>query len=128
MDQGSPFGWPGNARQDFQQRALARSIPSDDADDFSMLDVKRDVPQRPEAVLLGVCRSYGAHTSGYATSDARQRLAKRRVLRAGTEPVTFAQALRPYGNRTHCISPSISCAATRRVLHHIGKSRFHLLE
>src|SRR5450755_3920104 len=102
MDGRAPFGWPGNARQDFQQRALARSIPSNDADDFSMLDVKRDVPQSPEAVLLGVRRSYGAHTSGYATGDAGQRLAKRRVLRAGTKPVPLAQALRPYGNRTHC--------------------------
>ncbi len=37
------FGWLGDARENFQQRALPRSVSSDDADDFTPLYFERNV-------------------------------------------------------------------------------------
>src|SRR4051812_14282750 len=37
-----------NLRQNFQQCTFSRAVLSDDADDFSLTNVKTDVPERPE--------------------------------------------------------------------------------
>ena len=43
----------GDARKDFQQRAFARAVAPDDADDFAGLRGKADVADGPESVGLG---------------------------------------------------------------------------
>src|SRR6516162_11701496 len=54
MNQGAPFGWPGNARENLAQRTLASAIAPDHADDFTVLHLKRNVTQRPEGVRVGI--------------------------------------------------------------------------
>src|ERR1700687_1259607 len=41
-------GWPMNRGNQFQERALARSVPSNQADGLSVVDLQRDVLQSPE--------------------------------------------------------------------------------
>src|SRR5206468_10343120 len=43
-----------DARDEAQQRRLTRSVPADEADRGSRLDVQRDVPQRPDLLRLHV--------------------------------------------------------------------------
>src|SRR6202011_4132554 len=42
------FGWPVNACDQAQERALARAVTSDNSDGFAGIDRERDVAQRPE--------------------------------------------------------------------------------
>src|SRR5437763_533083 len=51
---GASPGWFGDARENFQQRALARPVSSDDADHFARFDLERNVSQGPNGALLGV--------------------------------------------------------------------------
>src|ERR1044071_2527731 len=44
------LGRGGDAREDFEQRALARAVAPDDADDVAPLDFERKVFERPEGV------------------------------------------------------------------------------
>ena len=50
MNVGVTFRGFGNAREDFQQRALPCSVAADDADDFTMLNVEADVFEGPDVV------------------------------------------------------------------------------
>ena len=43
----------GDAAEDFEQRALARAVAADDADDVALSDVEGHVAQRPERFLRG---------------------------------------------------------------------------
>ena len=42
------LGRLGDRDEDLEQRALARAVAADDADDLALLDLERDVSQRPE--------------------------------------------------------------------------------
>jgi hypothetical protein len=42
-----------HTRQDLEQRAFARAIASNDADDVPLADVERDVAQRPDVMRFG---------------------------------------------------------------------------
>src|SRR5437879_441320 len=53
-DVGAAVSWFRNAREDFQQCALPCSVAADDADDFSALDLERNVVQRPDGWLLAI--------------------------------------------------------------------------
>jgi hypothetical protein len=41
-----------DAREDLEQRALARAVPPDHADDVAVRDIERNVPQCPEPIDL----------------------------------------------------------------------------
>src|SRR6267143_868849 len=43
-----PFCWTSDAGQNFQDRALACAIPSQDADHVTLLNVESDILQRPK--------------------------------------------------------------------------------
>ena len=43
-----PFARLGNAREDFEQRALAGAVAADDAEHLAALDLEADIPERPE--------------------------------------------------------------------------------
>src|SRR5262249_57420494 len=49
----APCGRRRDPREDLQQRRLARAVAADDAENLALLDVERDVPERPD--LLDVC-------------------------------------------------------------------------
>ena len=49
----------GDAAEDFQQRALAGAVATDDADDFSLGDLERNVSQRPKRIGGNVISSVG---------------------------------------------------------------------
>ena len=51
---GEAFVGIGDARQDLQQRALARAVAADDADDGAGFHFEGDVFQGPERVLIGL--------------------------------------------------------------------------
>src|SRR5437773_2210354 len=38
-------GWPGDTRKDFQQRTLARAVPTDNADNVAAVHFKRNILQ-----------------------------------------------------------------------------------
>ena len=42
-------------RENFQQRAFARAVPANDAEDFTLLDLKGNSPQRPHFVVAQLC-------------------------------------------------------------------------
>ena len=52
-----PTGWLSDSAQDFEQGALACTVGSDDAENLSGLDVKRDFAQRPEFLVRRACGS-----------------------------------------------------------------------
>ena len=60
----------GDAAEDLQQRALARAVAADDADDLALLDLEGDVLQRPELLDL-VALDDGA-PAGHVPRLARQ--------------------------------------------------------
>ena len=78
----APFRRPGNPRKNLQQRALACAVASDDANDFTVFDVERDVPQGPESISLPNRPEPMDRTRRAAPrSNRRQRLAQRLVGR-----------------------------------------------
>ncbi len=40
-------------RQHLEERRLARAVPTDDSEHLALLDVERDVPERPDLLCLG---------------------------------------------------------------------------
>src|SRR5215213_1143806 len=44
-------GRPDDAREDFEQRALARPVTADDADDFAREHLEAHVPERPDDLV-----------------------------------------------------------------------------
>ena len=48
-----PFGRAGDARKDLEQSAFARAVASHNAEDIPLLEVKGDIVQRPDEVLVG---------------------------------------------------------------------------
>jgi hypothetical protein len=47
----SSFGWFRNTAQDLQEGGFSGSVASDDPDDFTLLDLQIDIPERPEGFL-----------------------------------------------------------------------------
>ena len=60
---GVAFGGAGDAGQDLQQRALARAVAADEADDFALADFEIDVLQRPDETRAAI-RSYAGVDGG----------------------------------------------------------------
>src|ERR1043166_1137681 len=71
---GTARGWLGDSRKDFQQRAFAGAVATDDADDFAGLHLEGDVFQSPDDVSEGI---RGRRTEG------RGRFSRRRRERGG---------------------------------------------
>ena len=61
----------GDARQHFQQRALAGAIPADDADHLARRDLERDVAERPDAIVFAF--GLGPATIQQSLDTARRR-------------------------------------------------------
>src|ERR1700756_2476882 len=47
-----PSRWFGDAAEDLEQRAFARAVATDDAQDFALLDLEADILERPEFLDL----------------------------------------------------------------------------
>ncbi len=92
-DDGAAFGRLGDAGEDFQERALARAVAADDADDFAALDLEGDVAERPEGFLVGgrpqAAREPVERRGGQAADflPARARLLQR------ADPVALAEVV-----------------------------------
>ena len=54
LDLHLPLGGCGDAREDLEQRALARAVAPDDAHDLAALHLEVDVAQRPDRVAVAV--------------------------------------------------------------------------
>src|SRR5690349_23665841 len=78
--------WLDDARQDLEQRALARAVAPDDADDVAVRDVERDIAQRPESFDLA-SRSIARERSRHTASAIDQRFTECAMSRARTELV-----------------------------------------
>ena len=52
VDLGAAAGRLGDAREDLEQRDLARAVAADDADDLALLDLEGDVLERPEVSVF----------------------------------------------------------------------------
>ena len=86
-DDGPAGGRFGDAAEDLQQRALARPVAADDADDLALVDLERDVLEGPEDIVrvvavTGRCRAGGA---GCKFSAGRTRRPVRRAERGCRE-------------------------------------------
>ena len=73
LDRDPPLGRLGDARQDLEQRRLARAVVADDADHLAALDLEIDVAQRPE-LLDDVALDHGA--AAQHVGALAQRIAK----------------------------------------------------
>ena len=51
---GVAFGGAGDAGENFQQRAFARAVASDEADDFALADIEIDILERPDETRVAV--------------------------------------------------------------------------
>ena len=47
-----PRGRLGDPGEDLEQRALARAVRPDDADDLAALDLERDILERPDVIVV----------------------------------------------------------------------------
>ena len=100
-----------DSREDLQERALARPVSADDADDLAALDLEGDVPERPDRFLLGarhVLRSPEKPPGAPEGSDGRfhQRVPERPVLPPGVpDPVLLPDAVDSDREITHAVSP-----------------------
>jgi hypothetical protein len=84
---GEPLRGPRDAREDLQQRALARAVAADHAEHFARRDLERHVAQGPERV-----RVRRGPPAERPPRGAHDRLAQRLVGRAAPEPVALAEA------------------------------------
>src|SRR6202008_3020623 len=82
----------GNPRQHFQQRALAGAVAPDDADDFALSHVERDVAQRPDSIvaILGF-GTPAIQQSSDATRRRPQHVGER--IPQGAVPLALAEAV-----------------------------------
>src|SRR5688500_10775460 len=74
FDVGVSTGGLDDAREDLEQRALARPVATDDADDITMCDVERHVAERPETLDRSFRAS--AERAHRASHSIDQRLAQ----------------------------------------------------
>src|SRR5262249_44517005 len=58
---GNTFRRLRNSRQDFEQRAFARAVVTDDAQQLALLQLERDVAQRPECLGVAVVEKDWLH-------------------------------------------------------------------
>jgi hypothetical protein len=96
------FARLGDPRQDLQQRALPRAVPTDDAQDLAVAHLERGIAERPDCLAFTRCvgcrlapkqRSWSRH-------DSRDRITQRPVAFARADSVELAQALRA-NDRSH---------------------------
>ncbi len=94
----------GDAGKDLEQRALARAVSADDADDFALFDLEADVLQGPEAVVVGeaLAVAQSLHRPPYeAAEGVAQGLVLEHAPRSGTDAVLLADALDADGGVRH---------------------------
>ena len=110
----------GNAAEDLEQGALPSPIVANDTDDFTTLDLKRDVLERPERFASSVVptplprKSLLARRNADTTTSVK---VSRRVfigLPIAADTVLFAEIFYTESNVTH-----------RMYLHNVGKRFFH---
>src|ERR1700680_5043678 len=90
-----PLGRFGDAAEDLQERALARAIATDDADDLALLDSEDDILERPELIDL-VARedrapaddvdSLAREIANFTPNDVAQRRVPGAALTVGLVP------------------------------------------
>src|SRR2546425_2006413 len=115
-------GWFGDAGEHFKQSGFARAVASNDADDFTPLDLEGNVAQSPEGGGLGVSISrlliaaVAARRSLRPTVPSGKRTCgaerlKRKIIKLlaqgfvsllpGADAVTLAKAFYSYGDVSH---------------------------
>src|SRR5580658_4191389 len=70
VDANSAFAWFGNARKNLEQRTLAGTIPSYDADDLAALHLEAHILERPE--FLGRIAEYNRLAASEVQRRARE--------------------------------------------------------
>src|SRR5260370_24956556 len=80
-----------NFGENFQQRALARAVAADDADNLSFLDAERNIAQRPK----GICGSGFLRKGVFQQAD--QTLAEHRLLARLAQHVLLGKMLHADG-------------------------------
>ena len=97
---------PCDPRQDLEQRALARSIPSDHADHFSTPDLEADIVQGPDAGVAAVRPAPGASCRRTDVPErrvdrVRQCVTQRPVGLTVPDTVALAQMINAYCDIAH---------------------------
>src|SRR4051812_37293757 len=108
MDFDAAFGGFGDAGQNLQEGALARSIAADDADDFASSDLERDGFERPYVVVPSGARSFSGaidrpQRPQRRRDDPRERIAQGvvpGVLRF-SDAKPLSEAVYPYRDVVH---------------------------
>src|SRR5208337_5238920 len=94
IDADSSLGGNGNPAQNFQQRALTRTVAADDANHFTLFDLKRNVLQRPEVQLLQLFLPAGPKPGERRAHRALDRMAQAvTVVPLMADSVPFAEVL-----------------------------------
>src|SRR5262249_26465706 len=100
LEKGTPLGRSRNARQDLQERRLARAVAADDAECLALRHVEGDVAQGPhEVTASAVCPvvglgelECGVGTAAHVRPPAREILPQRRAADL-PETVSLRKAL-----------------------------------
>ena len=104
---GVALGRLGDARENLQQRALARAVAPDDAHDLAVLDLERHVLQRPDFFLqpgsaVGLAAQQAPRALEWRGEGIGQRVAQGAVaLLLAADAVQLAQTLNTNGNVAH---------------------------
>src|SRR5438445_4484897 len=139
---------PCDPRQDLEQRALARSIPSDHADHFSTPDLEADIVQGPDASVAAVRPAPGASQRRTDVPErrvdrVRQCVTQRPVGLTVPDTVALAEMINAYRDIAHeydhedlydirniaALRPSHRMTdITHRLSHQVGERVFHSRE
>ena len=93
------LGGFGDAGKNFEEGTFARSVAANDADDIAIVDIERNVVQRPE----GSGRIFGVTLAERAGERIRKTVTQRAVLAVGPEFVAFAYAFDVDDNVAHIL-------------------------
>ncbi len=88
----------GDARQDLEQRALARAVAADDAEHLAAPHLEVDVAQRPDRFAP---RRAPAPAPQRSAQRGAERLPERRVALRGADPEALAESLDANGGFAH---------------------------